>query len=129
MKVTRIAGFGPVVADVGVSRSFYGEEMGLPLSDDDAYPRTEEVGGADDFALWLLSSAAQSYFGTPDWPDDSPVPQAWIEFEVPDVAAATSELEAKGYRIYVPVRQASWGQIISRFISPEGLLVELSQAR
>ena len=31
------------------------------------------------------------------------VPQAWIEFDVDDVAAAAEELRAKGYRLLVGV--------------------------
>ena len=52
-----------------------------------------------------------------------PVPQASIEFEVPDVADAAAELTAKGYRLIHDARTEPWAQITARLLSPEGLLV------
>ncbi|MGH2449373.1 MAG: VOC family protein, partial [Chloroflexota bacterium] len=75
------------------------------------------------FALWPLSAAAESCFGAQHWPEDVPVPQAWIEFEVEDVGQATRELQAHGHRILADKRVEPWGQTVSRFLSPEGLLV------
>jgi predicted enzyme related to lactoylglutathione lyase len=126
--IVRVAGFGPVVDDVGVARAFYGDLVGLPLSDDDAYPRTGPVDGANDFALWQLSTAAKSCFGTDTWPADIPVPQGWMEFAVTDLAAATAEVESAGHLVFVRMHTTSWGQQVTRFMSPEGMLVELSQA-
>ena len=82
--------------------------------------------GVRHFALWPLSQAAGSCFGKESWPDEIPVPQAWIEFDVDDVEQATAELESKGYRMLVSVRKEPWGQIVSRFIDPEGLLVGIT---
>ena len=73
--------------------------------------------------LWPLAHAAQCVFGTPSWPADIPIPQAWLEFDVEDIEAATAELEAKGFRMLVKNRTEPWGQSVSRFLSPEGLLV------
>jgi hypothetical protein len=53
-------------------------------------------GNGKHFGLWPLAEAATACFGTPEWPDDVPVPQASVEFEVPDVPAAADELKAKG---------------------------------
>lgn len=60
------------------------------------------------------------------WPDDLPVPQGWIEFDVDDVAAATAELANKGYRVLVAARQEPWGQTVTRLLGPEGLLVGIT---
>ncbi|MPW07704.1 hypothetical protein GCT19_18890 [Paraburkholderia sp. CNPSo 3155] len=49
-----------------------------------------------------------------------------IEFDVDDVEAATAELEAQGYRMLVRNRKEPWGQTVSRFIGPEGLLVGIT---
>ena len=78
------------------------------------------------FALWPLSAAAQSCFGTENWPTDLPVPQGWIEFDVDDVATATAELENKGYRVLVAAKQEPWGQTVTRLLGPEGLLVGIT---
>jgi hypothetical protein len=60
------------------------------------------------------------------WPSDVPVPQAWIEFDVEDVEKATAELESRGYRMLVKNKKEPWGQIVSRFIGPEGLLAGIT---
>jgi uncharacterized glyoxalase superfamily protein PhnB len=54
------------------------------------------------------------------------VPQAWLEFDVENVAAATAELEAQGHRMLVRNKTEPWGQTVSRFIDPEGILVGLT---
>ena len=72
---------------------------------------------------WPLADAAQSCFGSSEWPDDVPVPQATIEFEVVDVEAAATELMSLGYDLIHETRTEPWGQIIARLLGPEGLLV------
>ncbi|MGC2723439.1 MAG: hypothetical protein WA224_05700, partial [Candidatus Acidiferrales bacterium] len=87
---------------------------------------TEALKGAKTFALWPLSQAAQSCFGKDSWPDDIPVPQAWLEFDVDNVEKATVELESQGYQMLVKSKKEPWGQTVSRFIGPEGLLVGIT---
>ena len=123
MNVLFIAGFGPVVPDMGAARAFYAEALGLPLEGDADYLETSQVDGARQFALWPLSEAARSCFGAEWWPADVPAPQGWVEFDVDDVAAATAELAARGYRVLVANRAEPWGQTVSRLLGPEGLLV------
>ena len=50
-------------------------------------------------------------------------PQASIEFEVDDVAAAAAELQAAGYELIHEPRTEPWGQTIARVIDPNGLIV------
>ena len=126
MKVLFIAGFGPVVPEMGTARAFYEVALGLPLTGDSQYLSTTEVGGAKHFALWPLAAAAQSCFGADSWPQDISAPQGWIEFEVEDVAAAATELEARGYRMLVANKTEPWGQTVSRLLGPEGLLVGIT---
>ncbi len=123
MKVLFVAGFGPIVRDASSSRQFYGDALELPLEDDEGYLHTDEVDGVKAFALWPLRHATESCFGTEEWPEDLAVPQAWLEFDVDDVENATSELEAKGYRILVRNKLEEWGQTVTRLLSPEGILV------
>ncbi len=119
-----IAGFGPIVRDTAKSRKLYGDVMGIPFKEEAGeYLHTEALSGARTFALWPLSQAAQSCFGKDSWPDDVPAPQAWLEFDVASVENATAELESKGYKMLVKARKEPWGQVVSRFLSPEGLLV------
>lgn len=90
------------------------------------YLHTEALEGAKTFALWPLSLAAHSCFGNDSWPDDVPVPQAWLEFDVDSVEKATAELELQGYRILIKNQKEPWGQTVTRLLSPEGLLVGIS---
>jgi hypothetical protein len=78
------------------------------------------------FALWPLSQAAQSCFGKESWPDEIPAPQAWIEFDVDSVEKMTAELESRGYRLLIKDKKEPWGQIVTRLIGPEGLLVGIT---
>lgn len=122
-----IAGFGPIVPDRATSRALYGEVLGIPFKEEkDGYVHTESLQGPKTFALWPLSQAAQSCFGTETWPAEIPVPQAWLEFDVDNVAAATAALEQQGYRMLVKNRNEPWGQTVSRFLSPEGLLLGIA---
>jgi catechol 2,3-dioxygenase-like lactoylglutathione lyase family enzyme len=119
-----VAGFGPIVRDAGASRKFYGEALGLPLKEDaGGYLHTGELEGVKHFALWPLSQAAESCFGTDQWPGHLPAPQAWIEFDVADVEKATAELKSQGYELLVAMRKEPWGQVVTRLLGPEGLLV------
>jgi hypothetical protein len=124
VKVLFIAGFGPVVHDTGESRKLYRDVLGIAFKEEtDGYLHTEAVPGAKSFALWPLSQAARSCFGKDSWPADIAAPQAWLEFDVDNVEKATAALESAGYRMLVKNKKEAWGQIVSRFISPEGLLV------
>lgn len=127
INVLFIAGFGPIVRDTTQSRRLYSETLGIGFTEEGGeYLHTEAVEGAKTFALWPLSQAAQSCFGKDSWPDDVPAPQAWLEFDVDSVQEATAALESRGYRILVKNKKEPWGQIVSRFISPEGLLVGIT---
>lgn len=92
----------------------------------DGYFHTEAVPDLRAFALWPLSQAAQSCFQTDIWPSDIPEPQTWMEFDVEDIETATAELVERGYRVLVGNRTEPWGQIVTRVLSPEGLLIGLT---
>jgi len=124
MKVLFIAGFGPIASDVAESRRLYEAALRIKFKvEEGEYLHTEEVKGANSFAVWPLSQAAESCFGTEVWPSDVVRPQAWLEFDVDDVEVATRELEERGYKLLVHNRTEPWGQVVTRLISPEGLLV------
>lgn len=124
MKVLFVAGFGPIAADVDSSRKLYADALGITFKEEEGeYRHTEEVEGVKTFAIWPLAQAAESCFGTQTWPADLAVPQAWLEFDVDDLEAATRELEERGYRLLVRERKEPWGQVVTRLLSPEGLLV------
>jgi hypothetical protein len=124
VKILFVAGFGPIIRDEA-SRKLYRDTLGLPLRGED-YLNTNEIEGVKEFALWPLSQAAESCFGTTAWPTHLPVPQAWLEFDVEDIQAATQALKDEGYTLLVSARREPWGQTVTRLLSPEGMLVGLS---
>ena len=127
IKVQFVAGFGPIVREATASRKLYSQMLGISFKEETGgYLHTEALKGANSFALWPLSQAAQSCFGKDSWPKEVPAPQAWLEFDVDNVEKATVELEAQGHRMLVKNRKEPWGQTVSRFITPEGLLLGIT---
>ncbi|TMB50011.1 MAG: glyoxalase [Chloroflexi bacterium] len=127
MKIAFVAGFGPIVRDIAKSRAFWGEALGVALEEaSPQYFTNDDLDGVKAFALWPLSQAAQSTFGTDAWPDDIPAPQAWLELDVESPAAVTqavAELEGAGHQVLRGAHEEPWGQTTSRVLSPEGLLI------
>ena len=130
MKVSFVAGFGPIVRDAQASREWWqqvlGSEMGEIAPD---YYGTDDLDGVKAFALWPLSQAAESTFGTTEWPAELPVPQAWIELDVESpeaVGEGAMELQSAGHRLLREAREEPWKQTTARLMSPEGLLVGIS---
>lgn len=130
MKISFVAGFGPIVRNPQASRAFWEAVMGIPMDEISTdYYGTDDLEGVKAFALWPLSQAAENTFGTAEWPANLPVPQAWIELDVESVEAvkeAAAELQAAGHRLLREAREEEWKQTTARLLSPEGLLVGIS---
>lgn len=127
IRVLFVAGFGPIVRDRIAGRKLYDQTLNISFKEEkDGYLHTEALQGVRSFALWPLDQAAHSCFGKDSWPQDTPVPQAWLEFDVEDLEHATAELESRGYRMLIKNKKEPWGQTVTRFLSPEGLLVGLT---
>jgi catechol 2,3-dioxygenase-like lactoylglutathione lyase family enzyme len=106
-KVLFVAGFGPIVQDIPKSHKFYVDTLGLSFHKEAGdYLHAERLDGVKTFALWPLSQAAESCFGSESWPSDLPVPQAWLEL--------------------TKAQKEPWGQIVTRLLSPEGILVAVT---
>ena len=129
IKVLFIAGFGPVVRNQQASEKLFKGILQLPLESIegyDGYMHSRRIEGAKYFAVWPLDKAALACFDTPDWPEDMLVPQAWLEMEVDDLELATNILEQNGYEILSRLREEPWGQTVTRFLSPEGILMAVT---
>lgn len=72
MKIQFAAGFGPLVRDSKASLRFYRDVLGLPLVGDDDYVAMDGFDGIKHFGQWTLEDAAESIFGTREWPADIP---------------------------------------------------------
>src|SRR2546423_861141 len=128
MKVQFVAGFGPLVRDRAASLAFYRDTLGLPLHGDD-YVSADDLDGVKHFGQWALADAAETIFGTREWPAELPVPQANIEFDVESEDAlhrAADELRRAGHSILVGPKKEDWGQTVLRLLGPEGLLISLT---
>ncbi|MCA5930865.1 glyoxalase [Pectobacterium versatile] len=126
VEVLFVAGFGPIVKSLSDSHALYVDTLKLPLkpvAEGSDYLVSDEMDGVKHFALWPLSQASESCFGHGSWPADLPEPQSWLEFEVADMVEATSTLKAQGYALLVENRLEPWGQQVTRFLSPEGILI------
>ena len=124
IKVLFIASFASIVKDSARSKRLYLKTLGLPLKNNGGdYYHSEQIEGAKHFGLWPLSQAAESCFGKKTWPKNLPIPQACVEFEVEGIEKATVELKAQGYKLLVTAKKEPWGQTVTRFLGPEGLLL------
>lgn len=124
MDVRFVASVSPIVHDSGLARRFYAEALGLSFEGGEGdYVFTERLDGVKHFGLWPLAEAARACFGTSAWPAEIPTPQASVEFEVDDVAAAAAELQQAGYRLLHGARTEPWTQETARLLTPDGLLV------
>ena len=132
MQVERVTSVAVIAPNPAESRRLYVDVFGLPLKRlDGEYFASEEIDGCGHFGVWPLEQAAQSCFGTASWPDDVPIPQLSVEFEVADVEAVSAgaeELRTGGYELLHDARQEPWGQTVARLISPEGAVVGVSYA-
>jgi len=130
VKISFVAGFGPIVRDPQASKAWWETTTGLELEQiAPDYYGTDQVDGVKAFALWPLSQAAESTFGASEWPAGIPAPQAWIELDVESADAvreAADELRAAGHRLLREAREEPWKQTTARLLSPEGLLVGIS---
>ena len=127
MKISLVAGFGPIIREAGAAQAFWRDGLGIAFEEAaPGYFTNDELDGVKAFAMWPLSQAAEATFGTAEWPADVPTPQAWIELDVESaeaVAAAIEELAAGGHRVLRDAHEEPWGQTTARLLSPEGLLV------
>jgi catechol 2,3-dioxygenase-like lactoylglutathione lyase family enzyme len=130
MKISFVAGFGPIVGDMSESRAFWEVGLGIRLEEPSpGYFTNDELEGVKAFALWPLEQAAESCFGTDAWPQDIPAPAAWLEFDVESadaVAPAASEMVDRGHRLLKETTLEPWGQTVAHLLSPEGILVGIA---
>jgi catechol 2,3-dioxygenase-like lactoylglutathione lyase family enzyme len=126
VEVRFVAGVTPIVESAADARKFYGEQLGLPVKQQEGDYSVAELEGVRHFGLWTLRDAALSTFGSEEWPAQLPRPQVTIEFEVDDVAAAVAELKSRGVGVLQDTKVEPWGQTTARLLSPEGILLGLT---
>ena len=109
------------------SIKLYSEDPGIKFDEfEGGYLHAKKVESCKGFAPWPLSLVAKDCFGQNTWPEDVPRPQAWLEFDVEDLKETSTEMKRKGYRLLLDSYNEPYGQIVTRFLSPEGILVGLT---
>ena len=130
MQVAFVAGFGPIIGEADDARGFWERGLGIRLDEPaPGYFTNDDLDGIKAFALWPLTQAAETTFGSPVWPSDVPSPQAWMELDVESpeaVGQAIEEMTAAGHRVLKGAHEEPWGQTTARLLSPEGLLVGIT---
>jgi catechol 2,3-dioxygenase-like lactoylglutathione lyase family enzyme len=131
MRPQFIGAVGVIARSLAEGRALFVDSIGLPLEQSAGtnFLHSERLEGSKYFGVWPLSEAAKSCFGRESWPDDHPIPQMFIEFEVDSPAGVTeaaSELESKGYHLLHRPRTDPWGQTVTRLQTKDGLLVGIS---
>lgn len=130
MRPAFIAGFGPIIGDTEAAHDFWRDGLGITFEEPaPGYFTNDTLDGVKAFAMWPLAQAAESTFGSPDWPADLPTPQAWLELDVESaeaVGVAIEEMRVAGHRVLRDAHEEPWGPTTGRLLSPEGLLVGIS---
>ena len=130
MRISFVAGFGPITRDPGEAQAFWRDGLGIEFAEPaPGYFTNDDLDGVKAFAMWPLGQAAEATFGTQSWPTDVSVPQAWLELDVESAAAvgaAVDELRDGGHRVLREAHVEPWGQTTARLLSPEGLLVGIT---
>jgi catechol 2,3-dioxygenase-like lactoylglutathione lyase family enzyme len=130
MKIGFVAGFGPIIGEADAAHAFWRDGLGIEFEEPaPGYFTNDTLEGVRAFAMWPLSQAAESTFGSTQWPADLPTPQAWIELDVESpaaVGAAVDEMRSGGHRVLRDAHEEPWGQTTARLLSPEGLLVGIT---
>lgn len=124
MQVQFLASVSVIVKDMPKARDLYTDVLKLRFEGKEGdYSFTEKLSGIRHFGLWPLQQASVACFGTPDWPENLPVPSTSLEFEVEDVATAATELEERGYKLLHSAKVEPWGQVTARLLTAEGVLI------
>lgn len=114
MRISFIAGFGPITREPDAALAFWREGLGIALEEPDSgYFTNDDLDGVKAFALWPLAQAAEATFGDAEWPSDIPAPQAWIELDVEStdaVALGVEEMRAAGHRVLRDAHEQPWGR-------------------
>lgn len=120
IRVRFVAGSGPIVRDTATSRRLYGEALGIHFKEESGGDlHTEALQGAKTFALWPLCQAAHSCFGNDSWPEDIPIPQAWLQFDVDSVENATADLVSQGFEFLSRTRRSHGAKLSHVYSLPK----------
>ena len=121
-----IASIAEIVEDFEEAVRFYRDTLGLEVEvHHDGYANVA-VSGILHFGIWSRGEAAQATFGSPDAVERIPLGFT-IGFEVDEVAGTEKRLSDSGIDVVQPIKTEPWGQITSRFLTPDGAFCEITE--
>jgi catechol 2,3-dioxygenase-like lactoylglutathione lyase family enzyme len=122
--IRHAAGLAEIVDDFDAAVRFYRDTLGLSVEpkEEGAYAEVK-LGGVLHFGLWARAHAARSTGVAPER-----IPLGFtLGFEVDAVDGAAAALRARGVALVQPPHDEPWGQRTARFLSPSGMLCEISE--
>ena len=119
-----VAGIAEIVDDFEVAARFYRDALGLAVEIKEPGSYAEvKLAGVLHFGLWQRGHAARACGVAPDR-----IPLGFtLGLEVDAVDGAVAALEGRGVRLLQPAHDEPWGQRTARFLSPSGMLCEVSE--
>ena len=119
-----VAGIAEIVDDFEAAVRFYRDTLGLAveLKEPGSYAEVK-LAGVLHFGLWQRGHAARSCGVAPDR-----IPLGFtLGLEVEAVDGAAAALAARGVALIQAPHDEPWGQRTARFLSPSGMLCEVSE--
>jgi catechol 2,3-dioxygenase-like lactoylglutathione lyase family enzyme len=122
--IRHLAGVAEIVEDLEAAIRFYRETLGLEVEpmETGGYANVK-IGGALHYGLWERAHAATAV-GVPV--DQVPLGFT-LGFEVDQVDGACKALGERGVPLVQAAKDEPWGQRTARFLSPSGMLCEVSE--
>lgn len=125
--IRHVAGVGEIVEDVDAAVAFYRDVLGLEVEyDGEGAYADVKVSGIAHYGLWDRRAAAESILGDRALADQVPLGFA-LGFEVDAVDADSTTAEQRGLALIQQPKTEPWGQVVSRFLLPSGLVGEFSE--
>ena len=122
--IRHVAGIAEIVEDLDAAVRFYRDVLGLAveLKEPGGYAEVK-IGGVLHYGIWLRAHAART---TGVAVAQVPLGIS-VGFEVDTVDGAAGALAADGVALVQPPHDEPWGQRTARFLSPGGMLCEVSE--
>jgi catechol 2,3-dioxygenase-like lactoylglutathione lyase family enzyme len=122
--IRHIAGIAEIVEDLDGAVRFYRDVLGLGIEVKDPAGYAEvKIGGVLHFGLWQRGHAARSVGVAPE----RIALGFTLGLEVDAVDGAAAALAGRGIPLLQAPHDEPWGQRTARFLSPSGMLCEVSE--
>lgn len=122
--IRHVAGIAEIVEDLEAALRFYRDTLGLVVEVKDPGGYAEvKVAGVPHFGLWQRDHAARAA----GVPRERVALGLTFGLEVDSVDGAAAALGGRGLALLQPPHDEPWGQRTARFLSPSGMLCELSE--